>query len=359
MPPLVSVCMPVYNGAKYLNEAIESIQAQTLSDFELIICDDASTDNSVEIIDRYGQQDKRIRWSSNSTNLGLFANYNACLKLAKAPVVKPFAQDDILHANMLNVVHDVLTNFSDVALVSVKRRWINESGAAINLEGMVNSASKYFPVNTPVSADEVIKASLLYIDNFIGEPCTVAFRSNLVGDGFNTKFHQLGDLEYWLRIINGGQYYFVDQELCDFRFHAASTSTANARHMLHAVDTIRLMKLFQNRLPLHGQTEAEFLQKATTILASHIANFVDNNQLSLETVRQMETLVPTASGKWDESDFQIFRELTFHALNALGRAKSPEKSSSISPPISANVSVDSKSTAFTRLTAWLDKVGKP
>ncbi len=353
MPPLVSVCMPVYNGAKYLNEAIESIQAQTLSDFELIICDDASTDNSVAIIDSYSQQDKRLRWSSNPTNLGLFANYNACLKLAKAPIVKPFAQDDILHSTMLAVIHDVLTKFSDVALVSVKRRWINESGSAIDLDGMINSASKYFPVNTPVGANEVIKASLLYIDNFIGEPCTVAYRSSLVGDGFNTKFHQLGDLEYWLRILNGGQYYFVDQELCDFRFHASSTSTANAKHMLHAVDTIRLMKLYQDQLPLHGQTEAEFLQKATTVLATHIANFVDNNQLSLETVRQMETMVPTASGKWDESDFQIFRELTFHALNALGHAKSRVASHS------DNDSNESKSTAFTRLTAWLDKVGKP
>jgi len=312
--------MPVYNGAKYLNEAIESILAQTLNDFELIICDDASTDQSAALISTYAQQDKRIRWSSNDKNLGLFANYNACLKLATAPVVKPFAQDDILHPEMLATVHQVLQSHPEVALVSVRRRWIDGSGCPADQSVSINSASKYCPANTPVSAGEVIKASLLYIDNFIGEPCTVAFRSHLIGDGFNIRFHQLGDLEYWLRILDGGQYYFVDQNLCDFRFHPASTSTANAKHMLHAVDTIRLMKIYQGRLPLQGETEEEFLQKVVTILGSHITGFVNNNQLSLESVRQTEAMVATATGKWDESDFQIFRELTFHALNALGRA---------------------------------------
>ena len=92
--PTVSICLPVYNGERFLREAIESVLAQTYEDYELLISDDLSQDSSLEIAHSYAKRDTRIIVSSNPKNLGLFANYNACQKLASGKYIKPFAQDD-------------------------------------------------------------------------------------------------------------------------------------------------------------------------------------------------------------------------------------------------------------------------
>ena len=76
--PEISVIMSTYNGSKSLSAAINSILKQTFDDFELIICDDASSDNSLEIIENLAKKDKRIKVITNSKNLGLANSLNNC-----------------------------------------------------------------------------------------------------------------------------------------------------------------------------------------------------------------------------------------------------------------------------------------
>ena len=82
--PRVSFGLPVYNGERYLEEAIESILAQTFEDFELVISDNASTDGTEEICRRYADKDDRIRYSRNTTNIGGMNNGNRTFRLARA-----------------------------------------------------------------------------------------------------------------------------------------------------------------------------------------------------------------------------------------------------------------------------------
>lgn len=91
--PLVSVVMPVYNGEKYLPEAIDSILKQTFTDFELLLINDASTDNSEKIINSYN--DSRIIYIKNEQNLGLIKTLNKGLDLAKGEYIARMDQDDI------------------------------------------------------------------------------------------------------------------------------------------------------------------------------------------------------------------------------------------------------------------------
>src|SRR5690349_18729732 len=95
--PLVSVCLPVYNGEQYLRESIDSVLGQTYADFEILISDDGSTDSSAEICAQYADRDRRVRFWRNEANRGLFANYNICMNRARGEFIKPFAQDDVLH----------------------------------------------------------------------------------------------------------------------------------------------------------------------------------------------------------------------------------------------------------------------
>src|SRR5438874_11358052 len=104
---LVSILLPVFNGERYLAQAIESVLAQTHTDFELLVVDDSSTDSSWQIIQKLAKTDDRIFAFKNQTNLGLFQNYNRCLDLSRGDFVKPFAQDDLLVSKALERMHEV------------------------------------------------------------------------------------------------------------------------------------------------------------------------------------------------------------------------------------------------------------
>ena len=92
--PLVSICIPVYNGETYIRQAIESVLAQTYTNFELIISDNLSTDKTLEIVDSI--RDDRIKISKNKKNLGLVGNFNACIHKANGKYVKVLCCDDVL-----------------------------------------------------------------------------------------------------------------------------------------------------------------------------------------------------------------------------------------------------------------------
>jgi glycosyltransferase involved in cell wall biosynthesis len=92
--PLVSVGLPVYNGGKYVARALDSLLAQDLTDFEIIICDNGSQDDTVEICSRYAARDSRIRLHQNPQNLGLVKNFNRTFELARGKYFKWVAHDD-------------------------------------------------------------------------------------------------------------------------------------------------------------------------------------------------------------------------------------------------------------------------
>jgi len=114
--PVVSIIMPVYNVEKYVTEAIESILSQTYTDFELIILDDSSTDNSVEKIIKF--KDPRIVVHRNIENIGLAENLNIGLRLAKGKYIARMDGDDISLPERLRIQIEYLDTHSDIDLCS-------------------------------------------------------------------------------------------------------------------------------------------------------------------------------------------------------------------------------------------------
>ena len=109
----VTVGMPVYNAERYLPEAIESILAQTLGDFEFIISDNASTDGTEEICRSYAAQDKRITYSRETENLGAAHNFNRVFLMARSPYFKFAASDDACAPRFLEVCLEAYQDASD------------------------------------------------------------------------------------------------------------------------------------------------------------------------------------------------------------------------------------------------------
>ena len=119
--PTVSVCIPAYNAARFIGEAIGSVLAQTCRDFELVVVDDASADDTVDVVRRFS--DPRLRLLRNARNLGLAGNWNRATSEARGRYVKLLCQDDLLRPDCLADQVAVLDHpgNGDVALVCARR----------------------------------------------------------------------------------------------------------------------------------------------------------------------------------------------------------------------------------------------
>ena len=117
--PRVSVIMPAYNVEKYVGEAIESILNQTFPDFEFIIINDGSTDNTAKIVKEYAKKDKRIKFIDNKENRGFIARLNDCLELARGEYVAKMDSDDISLPERLERQVEYLDNNPDIGMVGV------------------------------------------------------------------------------------------------------------------------------------------------------------------------------------------------------------------------------------------------
>lgn len=129
--PRVSLGLPVFNGEKYLEETLDSILAQTFTDFELIISDNASTDRTQAICQDYVDRDGRIRYFRNDKNLGAAPNYNRTFELSSGDYFKWVAADDLLNSEYLAHCVDVLDKNLDVVLVFTRSKMIDEQAKFI------------------------------------------------------------------------------------------------------------------------------------------------------------------------------------------------------------------------------------
>ena len=111
-----SIGLPVYNGERFLREAIESALAQTFSDFELIISDNASTDRTGEICREYAERDPRIRYTRNETNRGVAWNFNRVIELSTGDYFKFLAADDGMEPGFLERTIELLDRDPDLVL---------------------------------------------------------------------------------------------------------------------------------------------------------------------------------------------------------------------------------------------------
>jgi glycosyltransferase involved in cell wall biosynthesis len=129
--PTVSVAIPVFNGADFLADAIESVLNQSFDDLELVICDNASTDRTPEICREYAGRDRRVRYFRNDRNLGAVPNFNRAVAHARGPYFKWLAHDDRLAPSYLAATVAALHARADMVLCNTVVNYINASGDCI------------------------------------------------------------------------------------------------------------------------------------------------------------------------------------------------------------------------------------
>ncbi len=129
--PTVTIGLPVYNGQNYLAEALDSILAQTYTDFELIISDNASTDETGAICRRYAERDKRIRYIVQEENVGAAANYNYVFEMGRGKYFKWAAHDDLLAPTYLERCVEALDRDPGVVLAYARAKAIDSEGEIV------------------------------------------------------------------------------------------------------------------------------------------------------------------------------------------------------------------------------------
>jgi glycosyltransferase involved in cell wall biosynthesis len=126
--PKVSIGLPVYNDDKFLTQTIDCLLSQSYRDFELVICDNASTDKTEEICRSYVKMDSRIRYHRNPTNLGVSRNFNLSFHLSRGEYFKWAAANDLCATDMIGRCVEVLDQRPDAVLCFGKTRIIDERG---------------------------------------------------------------------------------------------------------------------------------------------------------------------------------------------------------------------------------------
>jgi glycosyltransferase involved in cell wall biosynthesis len=157
--PKLSIGLPVYNGEKFLKASLDTLLNQTFIDFELIIADNASTDNTEEICRNYAAQDQRIRYYRNPRNIGCACNFNLVFKLSKGEYFKWAAYDDLHAPDFLSKCIQVLEENPDYILCHSHTYFIDENGNFLqNYDIKLNTDSE----KPEVRFDELLTKHLCY-----------------------------------------------------------------------------------------------------------------------------------------------------------------------------------------------------
>jgi len=126
--PILSIGVPVYNGDAYLAEALTSILDQSFRDFELILSDNASTDRTASIAQEFARRDSRVTIRRNDVNVGLSANFNLLVPLARGRYFKWASSDDVLRPGYLERCVEVLESRPGTVLVYTRAEFIDQAG---------------------------------------------------------------------------------------------------------------------------------------------------------------------------------------------------------------------------------------
>jgi glycosyltransferase involved in cell wall biosynthesis len=220
--PKVSIGMPIYNGEHFLPQTLDSLLAQTYKDFELIISDNASSDGTQEICQKYAAQDPRIRYLRQSVNLGASQNFNHVFDLASGEYFKWAAHDDLCAPEYLARCVEVLDRDPQVILCYTQAQAIDEEGQVVRqymTKPNLQSSQAYIRYVESLTDDNDITVVPIVIFGLIRRD--VLAKTPLIGNYASSDGVLLGELALH------GRFHEVPECLFSYRHHAEQSWVTN------------------------------------------------------------------------------------------------------------------------------------
>jgi len=289
--PKVSVLIPTYEYGRFLPEAIESVLAQDFRDFELLISDDGSRDESAAVIRRYAALDSRIRFKLHERNLGMVENWNWCLREARGEYVKFVFGDDSLPSTQALSQLVAMLEHEPRAVIAVSARLILDEGSQVLEVWDELGAPGYQEGNA------VIIRCMQQDRNLVGEPSAVLFRRIRAARGFDPTFRQVVDQEMWFHLLESAGLVYTAEPLCAFRRHPAQQTVANQKQQLASGEVMRIVAryfdLFAASVGLRPNSFAMRLR-----LFRHIYYARKDCSLTALAAVAESTLMPHVTRRW-------------------------------------------------------------
>lgn len=228
----MTIAVPVYNGAESIAETLASVTAQTFGDFELLVLDDGSTDDSVAIAESLGDPRLRILRFENE---GIARSFNRCIEHARGRYLKVLPHDDLLHPECLEASLELLGRSSRPALLFTRREilWNDSDPWAVRWMKRYEIVDHFLQPLEAVNDGETLLRRWAEADmltrNCVGEPVATLFPVALAREigGFSEIMGQNMDFELWMRLMARGEVCFSERKLCTFRLHLGNVSRAN------------------------------------------------------------------------------------------------------------------------------------
>lgn len=233
---LVSVLMTSYNHEKYISEAIDSVLNQTFKDFELIIIDDCSKDNSSQIIKNYQRKDERIQAFFHKKNMGIAKTSNHCLAEAKGKFIAFTASDDVWVDSKLEKQLAILKNNDSLIVWS--------EGEIINKKGIPSGKTftQMHSASSKKKSGNIFEELLDY--NFIFGS-SLMFKKEYVKDiHFDEQLKYLNDYKFAVNLAKKHPFFFIKEPLAKYRIHGKNTILLQSETENWVKDTILIEKYF-------------------------------------------------------------------------------------------------------------------
>lgn len=241
--PRVSVCIPVYNGAAYIAECVDSVLSQTFVDFELIVADNCSTDDTEAIVRSYS--DPRVRYVRNTKNLGLVGNANRCLQLASCEYVCLFHHDDVMLPENLACKVSVLDAHPGVGFVHSNLLLIDEAGRRVAGDIWAEDSRRDYVEAGHVAFRKFVMRMPWASSIFIGAVLARRACYRRLG-GFRDELPHCNDSEMWMRMMLFFDVACIGESLVKYRVHESSTSSgwgdsASLPYLREHYEAVRLL----------------------------------------------------------------------------------------------------------------------
>ncbi len=257
--PLVTVAIPSYNHAEYIAYTIQSILDQTFQDFEILIIDDCSTDNSIQIIKNF--KDSRIRLIEEKINRGVCETSNMCIEQAKGKYIALIASDDVMHKTKLEKQVDFLEKDPNYGAVFSGIEIINEDGG-INFK----KTKKYTKIFEKENRSRFEWLNYFFHHgNSIAATTLLARTKSLKDAGyFDYRITQAHDLDLWIKLcLAGYEIHIIHEKLLQYRERDKN------KNMSSNTASTRIKLVFDNEKILENYLEIKSLEDFNSIFASN------------------------------------------------------------------------------------------
>ena len=230
--PRVGLGMPVYNAERYIEEALDSLLAQTFDDLEIVISDNASTDRTEEICRSYADKDDRIRYFRQRANYGLINNFNTVFRLSRGEYFKWCSSDDVCAPDYLRRAVEVLDADSSVVLVFPLVAGIDEESRPTRLPLQISDRDSPGTASSPdpVTRFRKLIRNIWWVDVFFYG----VMRADVLSQTSLHRYQRSGDQLLVTEMCLKGRFYEIPEELFFSRYHANKLSARPKTHRQRA-----------------------------------------------------------------------------------------------------------------------------